>query len=351
MIPQRHASLLLVDDSPEDRETYKAYLRDLEGLSFNLLEAEDAEEGLETCRKVTVDCILLDYHLPAMDGLRFLEILRSLHADSSGREPAVVMITGRGSEDVAVAALKRGAADYIVKSQIGRESLHRAVLNALERRRLTERTALAERERRRSEMELREERERLELLMEGARDYAIVMFDETGLVRRWNRGARDAFRRAESEVVGFHLDSLYAPEAREAGAPRKDLDRARNDGVAPLDKEFLRADGTRFRASGTLRPLSDALGSPHGFVLVLKETGEGPTTLPEGFRLRARAAHDAVHAALREMDGKETAKDAPGRTEHEGKARGALVAAEEALAEFLAAAAGPRGGPKPREGI
>ncbi|WP_052518038.1 hybrid sensor histidine kinase/response regulator [Archangium violaceum] len=161
-------TLLLVDDSPEDRSTWAAFLCEDKDCTYIFLEAEDAEEGLALCHSHRVDCLVLDYELPQMDGV---SLLRRLRVELGEEAPPVVMVTGRGSEQVAVAAMKAGAADYLVKSDITPASLYRAAQNAMERaslergRREAERArdALLARERQaRAEVEgLMRERERL----------------------------------------------------------------------------------------------------------------------------------------------------------------------------------------------
>lgn len=148
MSPRRRVTLLLLDDSPEDRHVFRTYLEQVEEYAFRFLEAEDAEQGLLVCRDEAVDCVLLDYELPGANGLEFL---RRLELEEGLLRPPVVMVTGRGSERIAVKALKGGAADYLVKAEVTPESLYRAVRNAVEkediRKRLNEqvvRTGVAE---------------------------------------------------------------------------------------------------------------------------------------------------------------------------------------------------------------
>jgi len=131
--------ILIVDDSPEDRELYRRLLGQDPAQEYELLEAELGEQGLEMALRGHPDCLLLDYRLPDMDGLEFLErLLRD------GLVP-VIVLTGQGSEAVAVQAMKGGAQDYLLKGAISRQELRRAVQNAVEkvalRRKVEERTA------------------------------------------------------------------------------------------------------------------------------------------------------------------------------------------------------------------
>ena len=131
--------ILIVDDSPEDRELYRRLLGQDPAQEYELLEAEMGEQGLEMASREHPDCLLLDYRLPDMDGLEFLDrLLRD------GPVP-VIVLTGQGSESVAVQAMKGGAQDYLLKGAISRQELRRAVQNAVEkvalRRKVEERTA------------------------------------------------------------------------------------------------------------------------------------------------------------------------------------------------------------------
>ncbi|MEH2217367.1 MAG: PAS domain-containing protein [Nostoc sp.] len=137
---QQQRTLLIVDDSPEDRELYRRYLlRDRE-YSYTFLEATLGRQGLELWQQHQPDAILLDYRLPDLDGLEFLAKLQP-----STQQPClpVIVVTGQGNEAIAVQAMKAGAQDYIVKEQITPEGLQIAVNGAIETVRL--RTQLQQR--------------------------------------------------------------------------------------------------------------------------------------------------------------------------------------------------------------
>src|SRR5262249_14913611 len=133
--------MLIVEDNPGDRRLFRLYLQATADVEWSIREEERGEVGLATCRTFRPDCILLDYQLPDLDALAFLERVPQEYELESC---AVVLATGMGDEAVAVEAMKRGAQDYLVKGRTTKEVLWRAIQNALEKVELA-RTVAAQR--------------------------------------------------------------------------------------------------------------------------------------------------------------------------------------------------------------
>jgi diguanylate cyclase (GGDEF)-like protein len=127
---KRSYRVLLVEDSPEDREAFSRLLCNSGGEDYHFLEAETAEQALAMCREHRPDCVLLDYRLPDGDGLDVLAQLAA--ADVEALVP-VVMLTGQGNETDAVQALQGGAQDYLVKGAVTAQGLRWAIHNAMEK--------------------------------------------------------------------------------------------------------------------------------------------------------------------------------------------------------------------------
>ncbi|MEI6776993.1 MAG: response regulator [Chloroflexales bacterium] len=104
--------ILIVDDSPEDRYTVRRLLR-ADPRIVTITEADRGDRTLAICQTTPPDCVLLDYHLPDMDGLEVLARLRTQ------RDVPVVLLTGVGNESLAVDALHRGAQDYTRRQSHG----------------------------------------------------------------------------------------------------------------------------------------------------------------------------------------------------------------------------------------
>lgn len=100
------ASILIIDDERAIRNTLKEIL----GFeNHKVLEAADGEEGLEKFQAENPDVVLCDIKMPRMDGLEFLEKARQIN------DTPVIMISGHGTIETAVEAVKKGAFDYISK--------------------------------------------------------------------------------------------------------------------------------------------------------------------------------------------------------------------------------------------
>jgi two-component system cell cycle response regulator len=123
--------VLIIDDFPEDRELYRRLLDQDPTATYQFAEADAAEEALALWNDFRPDCVLLDYRLPGLDGLDLLHRFEL----SKVYPAAVIMLTGQGDEGVAVAAMKTGAQDYLVKSKLTADALQGALHAAIERAR------------------------------------------------------------------------------------------------------------------------------------------------------------------------------------------------------------------------
>jgi DNA-binding NtrC family response regulator len=101
------AKILVIDDEVAIRKALKEIL---EYESFEVSEAEDGAAALKVVEKENFDLIFCDIKMPRMDGIEVLTKLKE-----KGIESPVVMITGHGSVETAVEALKKGAYDFIQK--------------------------------------------------------------------------------------------------------------------------------------------------------------------------------------------------------------------------------------------
>jgi signal transduction histidine kinase/FixJ family two-component response regulator len=112
-------TLLIIDDCAADRKIYRRYL---------LKDPHQSYQGMALCLQKRCDLILLDFCLPNMSGLEFLDWLKEQRFETP---IPVIMLTGRGDEEIAVQAMKKGVQDYLVKQNLQSDSLQIAVRNGI----------------------------------------------------------------------------------------------------------------------------------------------------------------------------------------------------------------------------
>ena len=156
---QAHPSLrlLIVDDNPDDRFAYRRMLAKTVETPFEILEAHDGASALQQLAAGDVQLLLLDFHLPDIEGFELLHKVRAAYP-----QLPVVMLTGLDDVNTSVAALQAGADDYQVKGRLSGDSLLRSIRGALDKRAL--------------ENQLASERERLELFYRLVEQSADMLF-------------------------------------------------------------------------------------------------------------------------------------------------------------------------------
>lgn len=130
--------VLAIDDTVEDLDLMGRHLERAPGLDAELLTAVSVEDAQRVLAGEKVDVVLCDYHLGAFKGPEVIARIRR-----SGFRGPVLMLTGRGGENVAAASFRAGAIDYLRKAQVSPAALGRTLRHAVEKHRLSQ--ALEER--------------------------------------------------------------------------------------------------------------------------------------------------------------------------------------------------------------
>ncbi len=130
------SNILIIDDEKAIRKTLTEILS-YEG--YKIEEAGDGEEGLRKFKERAFDVVLCDIKMPKIDGIEFLDRVRDINPDVP-----VIMISGHGTIETAVEAVKKGAYDYIAKPP----DLNRLLItirNAMDKTNLVEETKVLKR--------------------------------------------------------------------------------------------------------------------------------------------------------------------------------------------------------------
>jgi PAS domain S-box-containing protein len=111
--------------------------------------------------------------------------------------------------------------------------------------------------------------ERLRLLLDSVTDYAIFTMSSAGVVDSWNIGAERMFGYRTEQIVGHPFEVLFTDEDRKADVPAEELERATREGRTLDERYHVRADGTRFYASGVTTRMGRRAGS--GFAKIARD--------------------------------------------------------------------------------
>jgi phosphoserine phosphatase RsbU/P len=191
--------VLVVEDSEFDARILVATLKQ-GGYEPDWKRVEKPGEMVEALELESWDVILSDYNLPEFSAPAALRLLQQ-----SGLDLPFLIISGGIGEDVAVAAMKAGAHDYLMKGTLAR------LVPAVEREM---REAEVRRGRRQAEDALRDSEQRYRLLWENSTD-AVVLMDPFGVMHFANPAVTDIFGYDPAEVVGWEFGRLLGEDVRE----------------------------------------------------------------------------------------------------------------------------------------
>ena len=231
MAPTEPIRVLLAEDVRTDAELS---LRELKraGLRVEPLVVDSEAAFRRALAEFGADVVLSDFSMPQFDGMHALALAREL-----APETPFIFVSGTIGEEYAIRALKNGAVDYVLKSNLMRlqPAVERALAEARER--------IAKRE---ADEAVRESEERFRGILEAAPD-GIAVCDQDGALSTVNRQFAEIFGYAEGELPGRRIDSLIPPEHRQAHAGHFAgyflAPRIRRMSLVPI--EGVRKDGTR----------------------------------------------------------------------------------------------------------
>jgi sigma-B regulation protein RsbU (phosphoserine phosphatase) len=227
--------LLIVEDSEFDAQIMVSLLRK-SGYDVVSQRVENGEAMKAALGSNTWQIILADYNLPSFNAPAALEVLKQ-----SGRDLPFIIVSGGIGEDIAVACMKAGAHDYLMKG-----NLHR--LAPVVDRELREATNRADQ--REAKKAVQESELRYRLLWETCPD-AVVLMDTTGQIHFANPAVKDVFGYAPDEIIGHGLGQLL-PERLRSG-PLAGFERYLNAEVTKVNLRAVETAG--LRKDGTEIPI------------------------------------------------------------------------------------------------
>jgi len=125
--------ILLIEDDEEDYLIFRDLLSEIKDIKFELTWITEYNEGIKIILQNRHDIYFIDYHLGERNGLELLNEATSNNADGP-----FIFLTGQGNREVDLAAMKAGASDYLIKSEITIYSLERSIRYTIEKHKLLE---------------------------------------------------------------------------------------------------------------------------------------------------------------------------------------------------------------------
>ncbi len=160
-----------------------------------------------------------------------------------------------------------------------------------------------------AEADLTASQERLRLIIENAREFAIFAMDRQMRITSWNVGAERLLGYSEREILDRDADMIFTDEDRKAGRPEKEAQTALASGRAADERWHQRKDGSRFWANGAMMRMNDAAGEPIGFVKILRDETEARKT-----RQALEQGREDLWAALQETEKARAEAEAANKT-------------------------------------
>ncbi len=247
--------LFLEDDAADAELVLRALKR--EGLPFTHRRVATETDFERELAGFAPHLVLSDYSIPGYSGLGAIELVAE-----RARDTPVIIVTGTINEETAVACMRAGAADYVLKDRLAR--LPSAVEGALDRAHERQRRREAEDALRRSEADYRS-------LVDNA-VFGILRTDPDGRLQRVNPAlvAMLGYGSAEQLLAADHRDAVYD----EPGERRRLVELLRSERLRSIEVAWRRKGGDRLTVRLSGRQVTDGGGRLEGFEIIAEDVTE-----------------------------------------------------------------------------
>jgi PAS domain S-box-containing protein len=254
----REPTVLIIDDSPEDREVLRRALRD----DYRIIETDLGERGLALAAELRPDCVLLDYYLPDMDALELIAARGPGHED----DYALIVLTGMADASLAVACMKQGAHDFLTKGRFTPQELRRTVAGGLDKVGLRRQLRVQQRALEASETRLR-------TLMQAIPD-PVWLKDPDGRFLFCNPRFEALYAAAEADIIG-KTDYDFVDRRTAHAFRTNDLAAMATDSATTNEEELVFARDGHVELVQTVKtPVRDARGRVIGVLGIARDITE-----------------------------------------------------------------------------
>lgn len=247
----KNIKILHIDDSIYDRKLVKDAL-EIENSHFEIDEADSRDKFIRLLNEGKYDLILSDFNILGFDGLQVLEKVKEICPDIP-----VIIVTGTGSEEVAIEAMKKGASDYVIKSVNHIRGLAHSINNVLENKAALE-------EKKKALEKLKESEETYKSIFNNS-GVAIMLTDPTGTIYSANQKACDLFGYTEEEI--YNLGRKGIVDIKDPNLPVL-LEKREKYGFASGELTFIRKNGESFPAETASVLFKDSIGNVRSSLII-----------------------------------------------------------------------------------
>ncbi len=274
--PATSLNILIVEDSADDAELLLLELR-RHGMQVRSKRVDTAETMREALAAEPFDLVLCDHTMPRFDSQQALEIVRQAAPDIP-----FIIVSGTLGEEYAVAAMRSGCHDYIMKDNLKR------LAPAIEREL---REAEVRKARSRAEKELRQTTTVLDNILASASEFAIVAIDRDRKVLHCNPAAERLLGVDARQAVGADAESAGIFRTVTSESPQEVLDVVDEAGKWVCERQIADKGGPRYLRS-VIMPMRDEGGKGIGYVLF---TGDA-TAQKEAERQQRQLETELLHS-------------------------------------------------------
>ena len=193
--------VLSIEDNIHDAELI-TYALETDDNRFIVIKAQNKDEFETHLTESDFDIVLTDFNIMGYDGMDVIDAVKEKKPDIP-----IIVLTGTGSEEIAIEALKRGAADYVIKSPKHIARLSHTIISVLE--------DIS------NKQKIREMNKNIQLIVENMHD-GILIVNKEGKILFINPAAERMFGKKQNEIMGYlPLSNAYDRQAAEIDLPNR----------------------------------------------------------------------------------------------------------------------------------
>lgn len=192
MLTQNQIKILIIDDDEDDYFIISDYIKEINQDKFIIEWCNNYRSAVEKFKINEHDIYFVDYRLGNQTGLELLK-----EAIRLGCDDPIILLTGKGNKAIDIEAMKAGATDYLIKSELNTEKLERCIRYSLDRAN--------------SLKTIRQSEKRLKTFFHSGPD-AVIIINQHQEILEWNPKAEAIFGYSANEVIGKQLSDTIVPQ-------------------------------------------------------------------------------------------------------------------------------------------